>query len=155
MTSLCWSHGVRSSCWYALIMQSGPLQWNTHTQIHAYAQEGRADIWYMRAMINRLIRNGLIKFTLHIKTGSTHDSTYSELECVRDWLRVCSGLRQSAGDHNLFARRWSEPFSYLIAEQQSGWLRLDCLSPSQKSWGSERQTLSLKKKVASNSSMSQ
>lgn len=61
---------------------------HTHRYTH-YAQEGRADIWYMRAMINRLIRNGLIKFTLHIKTGSTHDSTYSVLECVRDWLRVC------------------------------------------------------------------
>lgn len=75
-----------------------------HTRIHAYAQEGRADIWYMRAMINRLIRNGLIKFTLHIKTGSTHDSTYSVLECVRDRLCMCVfGPAPTGGGLNLFA----------------------------------------------------
>lgn len=60
-----------------------------HTHTHAYAQEGRVDIWYMRAMINRLIGNGLIKFTLHIKTGSTHDSTYGVLECVYVTGCVC------------------------------------------------------------------
>lgn len=60
-------------------------------------REGRADIWYMCAMINRLIRKGFIKLTLHIKSGSTHDDTFFRLEHVRDWMRMSSSLHQSAG----------------------------------------------------------
>lgn len=52
-----------------------------------HTQEGRADIWYMRAMINRLIRKGLIKFTLHIKTGSTRQHVFWAWVCT--WLTAC------------------------------------------------------------------
>lgn len=154
MTSACWSHGASSSCWYALIMQPGPMQRNTHRRAHASAKKGRADIWYMRAMINRLIRNGLIKFTLHIKNWI---HTWQHLrcpvpECVRDWLRVCSSLSAfqpfSGGPSIYLARLWWELFSYLIAERQSGRLKLDCLSPVPKELrqqASERRS-SLKKK---------
>lgn len=125
---------------------------HAHTHTHAYAQEGRADIWYMRAMINRLIGNGLIKFTLHIKTGSTHDSTYGVLECVYVTGCVCvRGPAPIRGGLNIFARQWSEPFPYLIAAQQSGRLGRGCLSPSQKAWDGERR--SLFRRVPSNSSV--
>lgn len=96
MTSLCWSPGVGSSCPnYAL----GPHAVK-NAQIHTYVQGGRGDIWYMRAMINRLIRNGLIKFTLHIKTGSTCDSPYPE--CVRDLQRVCSAHTNQQGPQSIY-----------------------------------------------------
>lgn len=80
------SHGASSFCWYALIVQLGPTQCVTYTDAHS--QEGRADIWYMRAMINRLIRNGLIEFTLHIKNWK---HTWQHLLCAWAcmWLAAC------------------------------------------------------------------
>lgn len=63
-------------------MQPGaPMQRNTLTDTRIRPEKGGQDICYMRAMINRLIRNGLIKFTLHFRTGSARDSV---LVCVRD-----------------------------------------------------------------------
>lgn len=50
------------------------MQRNTLTDTRIRPEKGGQDICYMRAMINRLIRNGLIKFTLHIRTGSVRDS---------------------------------------------------------------------------------
>lgn len=59
------------------------MQRNTLTDTRIRPEKGGQDICYMRAMINRLIRNGLIKFTLHIRTGSARDSVL-----VTVW-RVC------------------------------------------------------------------
>lgn len=117
-----------------LIMHPGPMLRNT--QSHTQTQGGRADICYMSAMINRLIRNGLITFTVHIK-NCMH--TWQRSLLARTWLAACvAGSAPINRGLILFARQWSQPFPYLIVEQQSGWLRLDCLSSSQKSWDGER-----------------
>lgn len=88
-------------------MQPGaPMQRNTLAATRIRPEKGGQDICYTRAMINRLIRNGLIKFTLHIRTGSARDSV---LACVRDRAaRVCvcaRGLPPISGGLNLFARQ--------------------------------------------------
>lgn len=79
-------------------MQPGaPMQRNTLTDTRIRPEKGGQDICYMRAMINRLIRNGLIKFTLHIRTGSARDSV---LVCVRERAACVCALgvpHQSAG----------------------------------------------------------
>lgn len=67
-----------------LICLNCPMQCVTYTD----SQEGRVDIWYMRAMINRLIRNGLIKFTLHIKNWK-HTSQHLLCAWVCTWLAAC------------------------------------------------------------------
>lgn len=81
------------------------MQRNTLTETRIRPEKGGQDICYMRAMINRLIRNGLIKFTLHIRTGSVRDSVL-----VRDRASVCvcapaRGLPPISGGLDPFARQ--------------------------------------------------
>lgn len=134
-----------------LIMRPGPMLGNTQRHTHTRTRGGRADICYMRAMINRLIRNGLIKFTLHIQT------------CLHTWRRsliartcpaacVRPDLQPSAGA----ASMW--PAVIRAISLSDGWAAerlahtpLFISVPEELRW----QKLRLPAKAASNSSMSE
>lgn len=140
----------------------GPPPCGEHTHAGGRVRvcvEGRADIWYMRAMINRLIRNGARQIHFAHQKLDPHTAPV----CVRDWLPMCvCGCVCVPGAY----QRELQPIcpavirATFLSDRCAARPRPDCLSPlpkelRQRVGAAPSLKTEKKEKVASNSSMSE